>query len=39
MFSPELEKGKTKTPNPPLVENRAQHCSEAVNAILGGSRA
>jgi len=39
MFSPELEKGKSKTPNPPLIEKRAHHCYEAVNAILDGSRA
>ena len=39
MFSPELEKGKTKTPDPPLFQKGAQHRYEAVNAIADGSRA
>ena len=39
MFSPELEKGKSKAPTPPLVEKRAHHCYKAVTAILDGSRA
>jgi hypothetical protein len=37
MFSPDLEKGKTKRSTPPPMEKRARY--EAVNAILDGSRA